>query len=179
MKQIYILLALFLSACTLPQEGYNPLEDYTPLPQPSSTSSLPTQPFTKDPHQITLETAQAEAAAAYATVTAQAVEIEILEKQLELARVTPTKPAPPTPSIPGNVVSVVALHKMNVRRIKEYNKAGAPIMILLDPRIQFNQGETLLVYKAVVIADGGYRFYEIYGPRGAGYFVRAGDIAFP
>lgn len=87
--------------------------------------------------------------------------------------ITPTRAVTSTPS---NVMTVVALQKLNLRWFKNSNAAGRPIMLIFDPRVQYFTGDTFQVLKPIIQADGGDRYYEVVGPRGAGLFVRLSDV---
>ncbi|MDH5507752.1 MAG: membrane lipoprotein lipid attachment site-containing protein [Anaerolineae bacterium] len=93
--------------------------------------------------------------------------------------VTPTYQIPPTPLITPTseyVMAVVALRKLNLRKIDKYNQAGNPIMVIAEPRVQYFEGDIFYVRISPIMADGGSRYYEVVGPRGAGLYVRAEDF---
>lgn len=113
----------------------------------------------------TLAQAQAELASLHAQGTEAALALT--------PTITPTYQYTPTPS---NVMWVVANRKLNLRTIHSYNDAGRPIMVIIEPRVQYQEGEMFLVYIPIILADGGDRYYEVYGPRGAGLYVRTTDV---
>lgn len=82
-------------------------------------------------------------------------------------------------SVPYNVMTVTVVKKVNLRRIKNYNDAGKPIMVIQEPRIQYQVGETFQVLRPWIIADGGSKYYEVVGPRGAGLYARGTDLQVP
>ncbi|MDH3944408.1 MAG: hypothetical protein OEV06_09985 [Anaerolineae bacterium] len=125
-----------------------------------------------------LETQLAEQGTALADAQGEVSALHAQATQTTIAltpTITPTFQYTPTPS---NLMWVVAQRdKVNLRRIHSYNDAGRPIMVIQEPRIQYLEGETFLVYIPIILADGGDRYYEVYGPRGAGLYVRSTDIS--
>ena len=92
---------------------------------------------------------------------------------------TPTATLRPTPratSTPSNVVTVVALRKLNLRTFTKRNDAGRPIMVIYEPRIQYQEGEIFQVLRQAIQADGGGNYFQVVGPEGAGLYVRQQDI---
>ena len=43
-------------------------------------------------------------------------------------------------------------------------------------RIQYTVGVTFFIYEEAIVTDGGDTFYEVFGPRGRGLYVRAVHI---
>jgi hypothetical protein len=42
--------------------------------------------------------------------------------------------------------------------------------------VQYQVGETFQVLKPIIVVDGGDRYYEVVGPRGAGLYVRQANV---
>ncbi|MEK6222374.1 MAG: hypothetical protein N2D54_09000 [Chloroflexota bacterium] len=178
MKRYFILAVGILAACNLS----TPLNTPAPIEQASPTIQLAptvTPTPTEDLTAIELATAQAELVNANITITAQAEKIKSLRQDLKEASTTSTPSIAPTSSLPASVVNAKAAQRTNLRRIKEYNNAGKPFMVIYEPRIQYQTGEIIQVYKGVIIGDGAHRFYEVYGPKGGGLFVRTEDVNLP
>lgn len=91
------------------------------------------------------------------------------------ATLTPTATAT-TSDVPPGTFYVIANDKLNLREISGYNGAGFPIMVIAEPRVQYEAGEWILVKIGMIKADGGVFYYEVVAPRGGGLYVRVQDV---
>ncbi|MEK6222487.1 MAG: hypothetical protein N2D54_09610 [Chloroflexota bacterium] len=181
-KAFWILIMITLAACNVPGQATPTTAD---LPYASLTPLVAAA-------QPALEL-QAEIDGLNANLNGLETEIANLESQLaqkdaEIAGyqaegtrmvTTPTATIRPTSnatSTPTNLVTVVALGKLNLRTYTKTNNAGRPIMVIYEPRVQYQEGETFQVIKAAIQTDGGDLYYLVVGPRGAGLYVRVKDI---
>ncbi len=134
---------------------------------------------------------QTELSLAYAKLTEQAGQITDLQTEVEqlksqatatntpIPTITETPTITPWPSdtpVPPDRKWVIAVGNAPLYNFSERNAKGYPIMEKLYPVKRFENGEEFLVYKAVVRADGGALFYEVVGPKFAGYYVSVDDV---
>ena len=100
---------------------------------------------------------------------------------VEIAEATVIDPEPT-----GETMAVWARHKLNCRFVWRRNDAGAPIMQVfpkdnspVSERVQIRARAKFAVYKAVVVADGGYKYWCVVGSQakhGKTLYVRAQDV---
>jgi hypothetical protein len=125
-----------------------------------------------------LEAQLAQNGTAIAQYQSEIDSLHLLGTQTALALTPTIAPTAQYTSTPSNIMSVVATRsKVNLRRIKNYNLAGYPIMVIQEPRVQYLEGEIFYVFIPIVRADGGDTFYQVYGPRGSGLYVRTIDVS--
>lgn len=180
-KILWMLIAVGISACDAlyptPSSGQLPYETLTPM-------VADVQPLLE--LQATIDGLNGNVGNLEAEIARLELEMEQLDQQLASyyaaetqAAITPTATATAiwvATSTPSNVITVIAVQKVNLRRIKSYNNAGKAIMVIMEPRVQYQIGETLQVLKPIIIVDGGDRYYEVVGPRGAGLYVRQVNV---
>jgi outer membrane murein-binding lipoprotein Lpp len=177
-KTVWMLAAVLISACS----GTTETTGGSQLPYETLTPMV----AAVEPLQEIIEDLIGNVTDLEAEVARLEMEVAQLQQQLESfhaaetqAAITPTATATAVwvaTSTPANVMTVEAVQKVNLRRIKSYNEAGKPIMVIQEPRIQYQVGETFQVIRQWIIVDGGGRYYEVVGPRGAGLYARATDV---
>jgi len=203
---IFFATALLLSACTatisesavqtavaqimLTAEAENPQAEPEAQPEPQVDPALQEE---LDQAKQQLQEAQTKLAEAEAKVAEQAAQIAALQEDANQAEVeeqapaaddsspTPTITSSPTPSptvysTPHYQKAVIAKGNAPLWYYKKENDAGKPIMIKTNPIIRYEKGDEFLVNRYVVFADGGNEFYEVIGPKGAGYYVLTNDV---
>jgi TolA-binding protein len=196
MKKIilFTLLLLILSGCTA---GYSEDSVQTAVAEAMATTSASQQTTDQGGQGDTQANAQIEelqqqvdslnqTVGEQATLlTQQAAAIADLENQIATYEAEPTATSTATPTntplpsptgLPSNMMYVIAIGTVNLRVASDYNKAGNPIMTIPKDRVQYKEGDRFIVYRPQVMADGGDRYYEVVGPKGAGMFVRIQDI---
>lgn len=185
MKKIILLFtALLLAAC-----GGNASTTNTPgLPfmtlTPLIKSAEPLQELQAkiDGLNADINALSAEVARLQLEISKRDEEIAAYQAQATQSAITPTATIRPTSaatSTPSNVITVTATRRLNLRHYKKKNASGFPIMLIYEPRVQYQDGESFQVLKPAIRADGGDLYYQVVGPRGAGLYVRATDISVP
>ncbi len=182
-KTTWLWMVMVLSACSLPTTATPPPTQALPFesltPAVAAAEPMFEMQAELDDLKSNANIKETEIAGLEAEITRLADEIEALNAELTQMAITPTATIRPTSaatSTPSNVMTVVALQKLNLRFFKKSNNAGNPIMLIYEPRIQYQEGEIFQVLKPVVLADGGTRYYQVVGPRGAGLYVRTSDV---
>lgn len=135
-----------------------------------------------DSLNASLEMKETEIANLAAEIALRDQEIAAYQADATLNAITPTAtlwPTSATTSTPSNVMTVVAKLKLNLRYYKKLNNVGKPIMLIYEPRVQYFEGDAFQVLKSAIQVDGGGRYYQVVGPRGAGLYVRSTDIKLP
>ena len=180
-KTTLLLIIMALSACSLPTTATPtqelPFESLTPAV--ASAEPLFEKQGEIDDLKSDINSKETEIAALETEIARLSDEIEAFHAEQTQMAITPTATIRPTSaatSTPSNVMTVVALQKLNLRHFKKTNNAGNPIMLIYEPRIQYQEGETFQVLKPVIFADGGGLYYQVVGPRGAGLYVRTSDV---
>lgn len=181
-KAFWILIFISLAACggssqATPTTADLPYASLTPLvaaAQPALELQAEINDLKSNVNALETEVADLEAELAQ-------LQSDIANYQAEGTRMatTPTATIRPTSaatSTPSNLVTVVALGKLNLRTYTKTNNAGRPIMVIYEPRVQYQEGETFQVIKAAIQTDGGDLYYLVVGPRGAGLYVRVKDV---
>lgn len=186
MKRATLILFLLMTACASASQGTESApQQVVALEDLQSIVDLEGEVESANTRISGLETQVAELNAEIDQLGTQIAQMEVGEGQA--AGETATPGASPTPTqtptatattsdVPPGTMYVIAKEKLNLREISGYNGAGFPIMVIVEPRIQYDKGEWILVKTGTIKADGGELYYEVVAPRGAGYYVRTVDV---
>jgi len=189
---LFLITAAALTAC---QPTVSDSELNTAIAHAVETSiiTIPeaTKPVDVGGIEAELSSVQAQLDAAYLVATEQAAQIAALGEQLAQAQLalTPTiTPIPaatatitplPTatePSLPEDQKFVTTTQQTGLYTYTEKNSKGYPIMVKTDPIVRYEAGAWMIVYQALVQADGGAFFYKVVSPFGGGYYVDASHV---
>jgi hypothetical protein len=191
MKKIIILFAisLLLTACGPDVDIIVAAVAETQAAIPTSTQDTTYADRYEDRYQAEIQQLQVDLSNASVELTLAAEQIATLESlvrvqtEVQVVTVTPgPTEIPPTATtavreIPENQMLVYAIGQVPLWKVSDTNKKDLPIMVKTAPIIRYYNDDWIIVYKAVVKADGGATFYRVISPYGGGYYVRTQDVS--
>ncbi|HBX69329.1 MAG TPA: hypothetical protein DEH25_08075 [Chloroflexi bacterium] len=78
------------------------------------------------------------------------------------------------PATEAFITAVVSQEKAVLHEIKKNNKSGRPLMKIHEPRIRYNNGDTLNLYPEELLTDGGVLYYRSFEQ--PNLYVRKKDV---
>ncbi len=191
MKKMIVLLtiSLLLTACGPDVDIIVAAVAETQAAIPTSTQDTTYTDRYKDRYEAEIQQLQVDLSNASVQLTVAAVQIATLENlvhvqtQVAVATATPgPTEIPPTATaafheIPENQILVYAIGQVPLWKTDGTNKKDLPIMVKTSPTIRYYNDDWIIVYRAVVKADGGVTFYRVISPYGGGYYIRTQDVS--
>ena len=165
-----------------------PTSSITPIPATFTPTNpiTPTNPentATQGPDVLaTLEAVQAALDTAAAKISTLEAEKNAtgMPQPTSTTYYAPASQVPQSSPTPSNITTAVIITgKANLRRVKNYNNVGNPVMVIYKPRLKLEQGTYTWIYKDPIMSDGGIIYYEIHDPDGVVttvFYIRKADI---